>query len=63
MRTIVCGDGITSMADEKQLKWPHNGLTKQYELKLQATLGPDACNGKHARILNRLVTRDDARLA
>ena len=55
IRTVVHGDDFTSLGDGESLQWLLAELQKQYELKLRATLGPDAHDDKDVRILNRVV--------
>ncbi len=59
IRTAVHGDDFTSLAEDSQLQWLAQELSKRYELKVRATLGPDPSDDKSVRILNRIVTWSD----
>ena len=60
IRTVVHGDDFTSISDDVQLKWLAAELSKRYELKLRATLGPEPQDDTSVRILNRIVSWEEA---
>jgi hypothetical protein len=46
------GDDFTILARESSLYWLREEISKSYEVKFRARLGPEAKDDKHVRILN-----------
>ena len=62
IRLVVWGDDFTFLGRDADLKWAANVMTKRYELKIRAVLGPDRGDDKWVRILNRKVRWEEDRI-
>lgn len=55
LRTSVHGDDFASSGSKRNLDWFKDELSKRYELKEEARLGPGKHDDKEGKVLNRIV--------